>query len=681
MAGNMNPFRLTFSRFILLAFFMSCSLHSLAQQDSISGGEIDTVTVVAAYSQPHLSNTANGGVRLSTDILNDLPQIFGNADPMRYTQMMPGVQTNSEYDSGIHIEGCDNTHNFVSINNTPVYNAAHLLGFFSVFNPTHFSSVDIKKNANSPADPSRLGGYLNMATHNQAPQKTTGNVDVGLISSQGSIHIPLPRHQLLSVSARRSYINLLYSQWLNFDGSQLRYSFYDTNISYLNDINTHHQFGADLYLGNDQANIEDVESLGLDIQWGNRLAALHYNYNGTSIVRSHNSVYYSGYYNKTVASVTEARGRSKAAISTVGFRDVTTIGHFICGADIALHTIRPQDIATEGTYNTLTPSDISQHTAEYSAFVSYKNIAGRLFDYEAGARASIYNDNNGNIHKAVDPSIMLNADIANWHISFSYSSRHQYIFQTGFSSMGLPTEFWTSSNNLHKPQHSHGFNIKASTLLFDSAFGLTIESYYKKLQQQNEYHGTMLDFITSSAGTDGNILHGDGYNYGANIIINKRKGILRGWISYSYGKAQRRFSEYGYKGYYPSSHERPHELNAVATYRLNDHFRFGATYVLASGAPFTAPRHFYLLNGTVISEYGRHNANRLGAYSRLDFSANITLRKTDRYESGLNISVYNATARRNPIYYHLKYRDDAYKYSMVNLFIKVLPSVSYYFRF
>ena len=65
--------------------------------------------------------------------LAELPQIMSNSDPIHYAQMLPGIQTNSEYKSGLHVEGCDNLHNIVSLEGVPLYNVNHLLGFFSTF--------------------------------------------------------------------------------------------------------------------------------------------------------------------------------------------------------------------------------------------------------------------------------------------------------------------------------------------------------------------------------------------------------------------------------------------------------------------------------------------------------------------------------------------------------------------
>ncbi|MCQ2253436.1 MAG: Plug domain-containing protein, partial [Bacteroidales bacterium] len=117
-----------------------------AQRDTIvEGSEIGVVKVTVENTNPPMRMRGNGSMRISTEYMSELPKILGNGDPMRLMQMMPGIQVNSEYDSGIHIQGCENSHNYLSIDGAPIYNASHLLGFFSIFNPDYFSSVDISK--------------------------------------------------------------------------------------------------------------------------------------------------------------------------------------------------------------------------------------------------------------------------------------------------------------------------------------------------------------------------------------------------------------------------------------------------------------------------------------------------------------------------------------------------------
>ena len=180
---------------------------------------------------------------ISMSLMDEMPHILGNADPLHYAQLLPGVQTNSEYDAGLHIQGCDNSHNYVSLGGAPVYNAAHLLGFFSIFNAGHFSEMSLQKSPVSASFPNRLGGRVDMLTPTWLAAEDSlsvgtvhGELSVGPMSSQGTLRLPISKRSLLLLSARAAYLNLLYSKWLEVDGDEVKYDFSDYNLSYITQL-------------------------------------------------------------------------------------------------------------------------------------------------------------------------------------------------------------------------------------------------------------------------------------------------------------------------------------------------------------------------------------------------------------------------------------------------------------
>ena len=195
-----------------------------------------------------------------------------------------------------------------------------------------------------------------------------------------------------------------------------------------------------------------------------------------------------------------------------------------------------------------------------------------------------------------------------------------------------------------------------------------------------EYYGDFFDFFNSSYSLEDHLLHGKGFNYGINFIIHKQTGNPTGWISYSYGRALRRFNNPDFSGIYPANHERIHELNAVCTYKY-DKWDFSGTFVFASGAPFTAPEAFYLSSGQIITKFGEHNACRMRPYIRLDLSATYILTKDQKQESGINFSLYNALRRYNDVMYRISVEDYGYRYTAIGFFLQLVPSISYYHKF
>ena len=212
-----HPYWFKMRQYIIsLTIFLFSMQTYCVEQDTISHFLEDLVITSERNTSP-LKSGDTRVVKMDMEFMHRLPKILGNADPMHYTQLLPGIQTNAEYDAGLHIQGCDNSHNIISIGGIPVYNASHLLGFFSTFIPSHFSSMSITKNATADRGYSCIGGILDMEPYDSIPQKTNGEFSVGLMSSQGTARIPLGRKAALFTSVRLSYLNLLYSPLLKID--------------------------------------------------------------------------------------------------------------------------------------------------------------------------------------------------------------------------------------------------------------------------------------------------------------------------------------------------------------------------------------------------------------------------------------------------------------------------------
>ena len=254
-----------------------------------------------------------GASIINMQLMDDMPHILGNADPMHYAQLLSGVQSNSEYDAGLHIQGCDNSHNFVSLGGAPIYNAAHLLGFFSIFNAGHFNEMSLLKSPASASFPNRLGGSVDMLTptwlgaeDSLSAGGTHGELSVGPMSSQGTLRLPLGRRSLLLLSARAAYLNLLYSKWLEVDGDEVKYDFSDYNLSYITQIDDANVLKLEGYWGFDNMKLGQA-SHGLlgKLKWDNTMAALHWysrsketSDEGKSDWAMEQTVYYSRYANR-----------------------------------------------------------------------------------------------------------------------------------------------------------------------------------------------------------------------------------------------------------------------------------------------------------------------------------------------------------------------------------------------
>lgn len=632
---------------------------------------------------------------ISMSLMDEMPHILGNADPLHYAQLLPGVQTNSEYDAGLHIQGCDNSHNYVSLGGAPIYNAAHLLGFFSIFNAGHFTEMSLQKSPVSASFPNRLGGRVDMLTPTWLAAEDSlsvgavhGELSVGPMSSQGTLRLPVGKRSLLLLSARTAYLNLLYSKWLEVDGDEVKYDFSDYNLSYITQLDDANVLKFEGYWGYDNMKIGQA-SHGLQgkLKWNNTMAALHWYSRSKDGLEERKKdwsmeqmVYYSRYANRLNVDEYSFQVGMRSFIFDLGYKGNFSWGRWSVGAEVIRHQLLPQDVGITGNLANYQTNAQHQQATETSAYLQYCQPLGENLLMELGARVSGYHCQKS--FYRVMPHLKFNYDLSqSAKLNLNLGIRNQYLFQTGFSSAGLPTEFWFAADQNHRPQYAYHAALQGEFWFAEKEYRLSVETYYKWLMNQIENNSNMFDILFSSYSFDGSLLHGKGYNYGLNLLLEKRRGKLTGWLSGSLGRAMRKFDGEQYQGWYPAGHERIYELNAVATYRINRRVSLGTTYVLASGTPYTKVNYAYLMSGNLVTEYGPHNGGRVKPYMRLDLSASYDFATKGSIRSGINFSLYNVTMHGNDLFYRIKVYDNHVRYNGFKFLMPIMPSLNYYCKF
>jgi hypothetical protein len=667
-------------RTAFVLFLTLCQTGLRAQSNIQYSDTLSEVNVKGRKTGAYLLKSPVGTNLVDLRMMDNMPHILGNADPMHYAQLLPGVQTNSEYDAGLHVQGCDNAHNVVTIDGVPLYNVAHMLGFFSVFNTPHFETMQFVKSPNSASMSNRLGGYVGMQTTDSISPVVSGSLSVGPISSQGTLKLPLGNKSQLTISARQAYLNLLYGKWMKIDDQEVAYNFGDYNLTWLWQPNNRNSYTLNFYYGNDHMNYGDnMYSLDTDMKWGNTMVALRGKHQ-TDIGVVDQTLYYTRYRNDFSLSQSALRVNVPSSISDIGYK-VHWIGrHLSGGVELVHHIIQPQDPKVSGQYKIDYLPQPKQHANEASLYADYTISTGRMKTV-MGIRGNYYQQNG--FHRwSADPTLSVSYDAGRTGaFSLQTSLKHQYLHRIGFSDMGLPTEFWFSADKDFPEQYAWNVSLGYETWLCGRMFHITLEAYYKLLYHQQEFSGNVFDILYSSYDLHNMLIHGRGRNYGINLLVEKRKGKITGWVSYSFGRAKRKFDNAPFAGWYPANHERLHELNAVGTYQLSKRWSAGITYVVASGTPFTAPKTFYMMDENIISVFGEHNAERLHPYMRLDVSVNYDFFNRNGKRSGLNLSFYNITMHGNDLFYRLKIYDEQFAAKPFRFVLPIMPSINYYYHF
>lgn len=646
----------------------------------ISVRSLHEVVITGQRIQPIVENEGTH-LRLNIREISALPRFMGQSDPLLYLHTIAGVQTNNETTAGIYIQGCDDSQTLLTLNGAPVYYPNHLLGLFSGFIPAHFQDMDVVKMAHDAAFGNRLGGEVSLHTISgiSSGKKFTMDINVGLISSDATIGIACGSKSELFLSARASYINLLYGRLLNIDGFEPNYSFQDANLTYAIHPSPKDDIVLTTYFGNDRLGLGlDSTSLSARIQWQNSASSVYWHRKSDS-GDMRTTLFGSGFRNR-FSVYQEIRVEGFSNIGSIGIQHQQTRRfHSKIGLDFGGgytgHRFTPLWFRTEGWSSNVARSTFFAHEAEL--FVDLKHQINDMFSYSVGLHGGCF-AGDGQVFGNADPRFNLHVALNENHtINAHIGTYTQYLHRIALVSGGFPIDFWMPAGYRFKPEYAHGIGLGYIGHFWDDNLVLSAEVYYKQLFNVIENSTNIVHLVTHDFEYIDGIAAGKGRNYGLDIMVQKNKGKVRGYISYSLGWAQRHIPAISDK-WFQASHGRRHNVVCVLNYRINDSWNIGGTFTLASGTPYTAPEYIYLLNGQVVAEYGDFNGGTLPLTHRLDLSCDYTIVRKKGLEFGLNVSLYNVYARKNVQFVRLSQSD--FKTVTVSLLGTIIPSLSLFLK-
>ena len=249
--------------------------------------------VIVGNQNREIESSNSGSIQIQMDKVEKLPIILGEKDIMRVVQLLPGVKTGGEASSGLYVRGGSPDQNLILLDGVPIYNASHLFGFFSTFNSDAISGMTLIKGG----FPARYGGRassvldIRMKEGNMKHYNVEGSV--GIIASRILVEGPIKKDKTsFSFSARRTYLDLLYRPFLlAAEDIDAGYFFHDVNMKIQHKINDKHHIYASGYFGLDRVFVKERPYSSYDpdgtqyksqnqsrLEWGNRIAALRWNY-------------------------------------------------------------------------------------------------------------------------------------------------------------------------------------------------------------------------------------------------------------------------------------------------------------------------------------------------------------------------------------------------------------------
>ncbi len=686
---------------------------------------LDEVVVTANEKEKDSKVTQMSTVKINPSVIQDVPALLGEKDVLKTLQLLPGIQAGSEGSSGFFVRGGTPDQNLIVLDDAVVYNSNHLFGFFSVFNGDAIKSVEAFKGGFPARFGGRLSSVIKIDMKDGNKEKLSGKINVGLISSSILLEGPINKGKTsFIVSGRRTYADILAQPFLNEKNGKGGYFFADLNFkihhifSSKDKLYWSNYYGRDKFYGNlKDDNTKEKVRLG----WGNITSTLRWNHQYNSKLFSNTSLIFSNFKFKiTDEYVDKFEGFTEeySFNSSSGINDYTVKTDFDYFPN-SKHSIKIGALATTHNFTpqrVLIKDDLSEDIdtkQELNSFEAafYLEDNWRVTDklsLSPGLRISHFNFKDQNYFNT-EPRLALSYNVKpDLAIKASYSKMNQYIHLLSSSGIGLPTDLWVSSTDNVKPQQSQQFAIGVAKDFLDKDYSLTVEGYYKKLDDVIAYKEgasfLALDDLDTgkSINWEDNITAGQGWAYGAEFLFRKQTGPFTGWLGYTLSWSERQFEELNLGKKFFDRYDRRHDISVVGIYKPHDRMTLSATWVLSTGNNYTLPNlqrstisssfpinsGYYYPGGT--EEFTTQRNNFRGETShRLDLGIQFHKKLKKGRERTWGFSLYNAYARQNPFIYTLD--DSSYRWNDPNATVEkeltrtsvlmLIPSFNYTFKF
>lgn len=638
---------------------------------SLEGGliQLEDITVTDSSANDRINKPISGIEKLDLKEINKLPVLFGERDILKTIQLLPGIKGSNEGSSGFSVRGGNYDQNLILLDEAPVYNASHLLGFFSTFNSDAINDVTVYKGT----QPSQYGGRISSVVDiklkegNNKYYNLSGGI--GAISSKLNFEGPIVTDKgSFLITGRRTYADMFLKFSSDSKTKDRKLYFYDLNAKLNYQISDNDKFYLSGYFG------RDVLGLGttFGIDWGNTTGTLRWNHIFSSKLFSNTSLIYSNYdYNIAISN----SDNNFNIISRITDYNIKQEFQFFMNPEHSLrfgfnfiyHEVSPGIVESVDSLTTNRPDMQKRYSLENSVWLADEWKAAKWLNINAGVRITAFNvlgkgdfytldENNkivdtttydgGIVKTYVNPEPRFSASIIlneNSSIKASYNRNVQNFHLITNSTSTNPTDKWLSSTNNIRPEI--GDQVSLGYFRNFGAYEFDIEGYYKIIQNLLDYKDNAN--VTNTDAIESQLLFGKGRSYGVELFVKKKTGRLTGWISYMFSRTEQKINGINNGVWYPSKQDRSHDIALVGMYEFSKKFNVSAAWVYHSGNAVTFPSGKYTINNEVIYYYTERNGYRMPSYHRLDIGGTLKLGQGKRFSSELSFGCYNVYGQKN----------------------------------
>jgi len=673
------------------------------------------VEIKAKAKNENVKSTEMSVVKMDIKVVNKVPALLGEVDILKTIQLLPGVVSGGEGSTGFSVRGGGTDQNLILMDEAPVFNASHLMGFFSVFNNDAVKDLKLYKGDIPAAYGGRLASLLDVHQKEGNNKKFGVKGGIGLISSRLMVEGPIKKNKAsFLIAGRRSYADIFLPLAPKEEIRDNTLYFYDVNFKVNAELNENNRVFMSGYVGRDVFGVKKHGRGNMGMDYGNNTLTLRWNHLFSRKLFSNFTLVRSNYNYKLQSDQRNQNFTWKSKMTNYTFK--YDFGYFLnpdntvkFGVFSTFHNFFPGIITANDENSVLNDFELPESQAlEYGLYVQNKQKIGALLSLNYGLRfgifqnigpSTVYHFNQNHIstdstvysvneiyntYHGLEPRISLTYILTeNSSLKASYSRTIQYVQLASNTTVGSPLSIWFPASPNVKPQYGDQVAAGYFRNFFDGAVETSAEVFYKKMYNQIDFrdHAQLL----MNEKLEGELRFGSGDAYGIELFVRKNTGKLTGWVSYTFSKSMRYFGQINDGNPYVSPFDKPHDFSIVANYDFTERFSVSATWVFTSGAPATFPTGRFVYGNMVAPVYSDRNDYRLPDYHRLDFGATLKEKEKPgrKWHHSWVFSVYNVYNRHNAFSIDFEQAEnDANKTVAVKTYLfGIIPSVTFNFNF
>ena len=676
-----------------------------------AANEIKEVIVSTQRKDANVTLNRMSAQQVSISTIRRMPALMGEVDLLKAVQLLPGVVSAGEGTSSFSVRGGGIDQNLIVLDEATIYNASHMMGFFSVFNNDAIKNMTLYKGDIPASYDGRLSSLLDIQMRDGNSKKFSGSGGIGLISSRLTLEGPIGSDKTsFIVSARRTYADLFMKLSSNEDINTNQLYFYDFNAKINHRIDDNNRIFLSGYLGQDLFKNKDV-----GFSFGNAALTGRWNHLFSPKLFSNYSLNYSRYnYGLKSSMSNESNFDWKYNMRDVSLKAdfsyfMTPENTLKFGYNAILHNLNPGTVKSTGgatRFDDYLLPDINAF--EHALYISDEYQVSKRFAVKAGLRLTAFSSigsgtvyNYDNNYVAIDSTVYKSGEVIKTFYRLSprvgvtylldnhssvkanYARTNQFLQMASNSTAGTPLDLWFTAGKNIEPQICNQYAVGYFRNLQNNELEASVEMFYKDMQNTVDFrdHAQLL----LNRKLDGELRFGRSRSYGAEFQIQKNQGKLTGWISYTYSRAEHTIQGINNNETYLAPYDRPNTVYVVANYELSNRISFGANFVYATGLPVTYPIARMEFGDAILPVYSKRNEYRMPDYHRLDVSLTWKpkAKKQHAWSGEWNFSVYNVYGHKNAWAINfVNDPDTAFKTKaeMTYLFTFV-PSITYNFKF